>query len=334
MVNLKARRHFDNDEFSQWAVWVSQIMARIQLAELTAFVAVAEHRSFTKAAAKVGIALPTMSQTIRSLEERLGVRLFNRTTRSVAVTEAGERLLSEVQPILEGLDHAIESVNSFRDKPIGTLRLAVSRSASAVVNASRRAPMMQPFLEEYPGVRLEICIEDAETDIVGGRFDAGLRVGHRIERDMTILRLADEFRLLAVASPAYAARRPKPLAPGDLHAHDCIRLRTPWDGSIQPWIFSKGDEHAEIAVEGPLIVNDLELAFRATLEGVGVGYLPEPMIASELAQGRLVVLLEDWSRTLPGVFLYHPSRRQTPMPLQVFLRFVETWRKRNRMSEE
>lgn len=308
-------------------------MARIQLAELTAFVAVAEHRSFTKAAAQVGIALPTMSQTIRSLEERLGVRLFNRTTRSVAVTEAGERLLSEVQPILEGLDHALESVNSFRDKPIGTLRLAVSRPASAIMSANRSIPLMQPFLEEYPSVRLEIFVEDAETDIVGGRFDAGIRVGHRIERDMTILRLADEFRMLVVATPAYLSRHPKPSAPKDLHDHNCIRMRTPWDGSIQPWMLSKGDEHAEIAVTGSLIVNDLEVALRATLEGVGVGYLPEPMIASELAQGRLVVLLEDWSRTLPGVFLYHPSRRQTPMPLQVFLRFVEKWRKRTRTSE-
>ncbi|MDB5482021.1 MAG: transcriptional regulator, LysR family [Caulobacteraceae bacterium] len=308
-------------------------MARIQLAELTAFVAVAEHRSFTKAAAQVGIALPTMSQTIRSLEERLGVRLFNRTTRSVAVTEAGERLLSEVQPILEGLDHALESVNSFRDKPIGTLRLAVARSASAIVNAGRAMPLMQPFLEEYPAVRLEIFIEDAETDIVGGRFDAGIRVGHRIERDMTILRLADEFKVLAVAAPAYVARHPQPSAPKDLHAHNCIRFRTPWDGSISPWVFTKGNEHAEIAVEGSLIVNDLEVALSATLEGVGVGYLPEPMIASELAQGRLVVLLEDWSRTLPGVFLYHPSRRQTPMPLQVFLRFVEKWRRHTRTSE-
>ena len=307
-------------------------MSRVQLTELTAFVAVAEHASFTKAAAQVGIALPTMSQTIRLLEERLGVRLFNRTTRSVALTEAGERLLAEVEPILAGIDHAVESVNAFRDKPIGTLRLAVSRSASAIVNAGRGVPLMQPFLEEYPAVRLEIAIDDTESDIVGGRFDAGIRGGHRIERDMTILRLADEFRLLAVAAPAYVARHPKPSTPKDLHAHNCIRFRTPWDGSIQPWTLTKGSEHTEIAVEGSLIVNDVELALTAVLDGIGVGYLPEPMMASHLSEGRLVVLLEDWSRTLPGVFLYHPSRRQTPMPLQVFLRFVETWRKRARAA--
>ncbi|HLZ83788.1 MAG TPA: LysR family transcriptional regulator [Caulobacteraceae bacterium] len=302
-------------------------MARVQLAELSAFVAVAEHRSFTKAAAQVGIALPTMSQTIRSLEERLGVRLFNRTTRSVAVTEAGERLLSELQPALEGIDQALESINFFRDTPCGTLRLAVSRSASTIVSAGRAMPLIQPFLEAYPAIRLEILLEEGETDIVGGRFDAGIRVGHRIERDMTILRLADEFRVLTVAAPAYLARHPRPLAPNDLHAHNCIQFRKPWDGAIQPWILVKGNEQAEVAVEGSLVVNDVELALTATLQGVGVACLPEPMIASELAQGRLVILLEDWSRTLPGVFLYHPSRRQTPMPLEVFLRFVEKWRK-------
>ena len=302
-------------------------MSRIQLAELTAFVAVAEHRSFTRAAAQVGIALPTMSQTIRSLEERLGVRLFNRTTRSVAVTQAGERLLSEIQPVLEGIDHALESVNLFRDTPCGTLRLAVSRSASTIVTAGRTMPLIQPFLEAYPAIRLEIFLEENEIDIVGGRFDAGIRVGHRIERDMTILRLADEFRVLVVAAPAYIARHPMPSAPNDLHAHNCIQFRKPWDGAVQPWILTKGNQQAEIAVEGSLIVNDVELALTATLDGVGVGYLPEPMIASELAEGRLVVLLEDWSRTLPGVYLYHPSRRQTPMPLEVFLQFVEKWRK-------
>lgn len=307
-------------------------MSRIQLAELTAFVAVAERRSFTKAAAQVGIALPTMSQTIRSLEERLGVRLFNRTTRSVALTQAGERLLAEVQPILEGIDHAIESVNSFRDKPIGTLRLAVGRSASAIVNAGRPRPLFQPFLEQYPGVRVEIVIDDTNSDIVSGRFDAGIRIGHRVERDMTILRITDEFRLIAVAAPAYVARNPRLVHPEDLHAHNCIRFRTPWDGSLQPWLFSNGGRQVEIAVDGSMIVNDAEVALMATLDGVGVGYLAEPMVAAHLAQGRLVSLLEDWGHALPGVFLYHPSRRQTPMPLEVFLRYVESWRRPVRAS--
>jgi DNA-binding transcriptional LysR family regulator len=302
-------------------------MARIQLNELTAFVAVAERSSFTKAAAQVGIALPTMSQTIRSLEDGLGVRLFNRTTRSVALTEAGDRLLAEVQPILDGIDHALESVNAFRDKPIGTLRLAIDRSASQIIAAHGFAPLIQPFLAEYPAVHVELSIDDAHGDIVSGRFDAGIRVGHRIESDMTILRITEDCRVLTVAAPDYLARHPKPTTPQDLHAHDCVRFRSPWGGSTHPWSYTKGDQHIEIAVEGSLVINDVDGLLRGVLDGGGVGHLPAPIVASHLAQGRLVSLLEDWSRTMPGIFLYHPSRRQTPTPLQVFLRFVEKWRK-------
>jgi DNA-binding transcriptional LysR family regulator len=300
-------------------------MARIQLAELTAFVAVAEHLSFTKAALQAGIALPTMSQTIRSLEERVGVRLFNRTTRSVALTEAGERLLAEIQPIISGLDHALESVNLFRDTPIGTLRLAVSRPSAM----RRLAPLIQPFLTEYPAIRLEVVVDDTANDIVSGRFDAGIRVGQRVERDMTVLRLADDFRMLFVAAPAYLARNPAPSVPRDLHAHNCIRYRQPWDGSIMPWTFSKGRQQKEVAVNGSLTVNDHDLLVFAALDGVGVTYLPEPLAAPHLAAGRLVAVLEDWcGGTLPGVFLYYPSRRQTPVPLAVFLEFIKKRRKR------
>jgi DNA-binding transcriptional LysR family regulator len=299
-------------------------MARLQLTELTAFVAVAEHRSFTKAAVQVGIAPPTMSQTIRALEDRLGVRLFNRTTRSVALTEAGERLFAGVQPILEGIDQAVESVNSFRDKPMGTLRLAVARPWGTML----LAPLVQPFLAEYPAIRLEVAVNDIRSDIVGGRFDAGIQAGHRVERDMTILKILDEFRALAVAAPAYLKRHPMPLAPADLHAHNCIRYRLPWDGSIQPWTFARHGEETEVSVDGSLVVNDPDLLLSAALDGVGIAFTAEPIIADHRAAGRLVTVLEDWSTTLPGVFLYHPSRRQTPMPLQVFLRFVESWRRR------
>lgn len=299
-------------------------MSHVQLAELTAFVAVAEQLSFTKAALQVGLSPPTMSQTIRSLEERLGIRLFNRTTRSVALTEAGERLLAEIQPIVEGIDNALESVNLFRDKPIGTLRLAVSRpSASRVL-----APLIQPFLAEYPAIHLEVIIDDTHPDIVSGRFDAGILVGYKVERDMTVLRLFDDFRIFAVAAPDYLARHPGPSHPKDLQSHNCIRFRFPWDGSMQPWIFSKGRQQIEIAVKGSFTVNDLDLLVSAALDGVGIAYLAEPLAAPHLAQGRLVALLEGWSCTLPGIFLYHPSRRQTPMPLKVFIQFVETWRER------
>ena len=299
-------------------------MARIQLAELTAFAAVAEHRSFTKAAAQVGIALPTMSQTIRSLEERLGMRMFNRTTRSVALTEAGDRLLAEVQPILEGLDHALESVNLFRDKPVGTLRLAVTRPFATML----LAPLIRPVLAEYPDIRLEVSVDDTHGDIVRAGFDAGIRLGDQVERDMTILRISDDLRMVAVAAPSYLERHPKPTVPKDLHDHDCIGCRSPRDGQLFPWVFTQGDEQIEVAVEGPLVVNDPDLLTSAILDGVGVGYLPEQMVASHLAQGRLVTLLEAWGHVLPGVYLFHPSRRQTPMPLQVFLRFAEKWRRR------
>jgi DNA-binding transcriptional LysR family regulator len=302
-------------------------IVRIQLTELTAFVAVAEHRSFTKAAAQVGIALPTMSQTIRSLEDGLGVRLFNRTTRSVALTEAGDRLLAEVQPILDGIDHAVESVNSFRDKPIGTLRLAIDRSAVQILKVRGFSPLISPFQAEHPGVRVEISINDAHGDIIGARFDAGIRLGHRIERDMTVLRIADDFRVLTVASPDYLRRHQQPTLPTDLHGHNCVRRRAPWDGMIQPWSYAKGNQRTDIAVNGSLIVNDIDVLLRNVLDGGGIGRVPEPLVARRIAQGRLVSLLEDWAITKPGIYLYHPSRRLTPMPLQVFLRFVETWRK-------
>jgi len=300
-------------------------MSRIQLAELTAFVAVAEHLSFTKAAHQLDIALPTMSQTIRSLEDRLGVRLFNRTTRSVAITEAGERLLAEIQPIIAGLDHALESVNLFRDTPIGTLRLAVSRPSAM----RRLAPLIQPFLAEYPSIRMEISVEDSSGDIVSGRFDAGIRVGQMVERDMTALRLGDDFRLLPVAAPAYLEKHPEPLLPPDLLSHNCLRYRAPWDGAIMPWTFGRGRQQREISVDGSLTVNDIDLLVSAALDGVGIAYLPEAVAAPYLAAGRLVTLLEDWcSGILPGVFLYYPSRRQMPVPLKVFVDFIKQRRKR------
>jgi DNA-binding transcriptional LysR family regulator len=328
--NLKVDRHSDNPEYSKQVVRISRRMVRIQLAELTAFVAVAEHRSFTKAATQVGIALPTMSQTIRLLEERLGVRLFNRTTRSVALTETGERLLAEIQPVLEGIDHALETVNSFRDKPMGTLRLALELPATALLQASSFAPLIQPFLAQYPAIRLEIVVDNTNSDIVSGRFDAGIRLGQRIERDMTVLKILDEFRAFVVASPDYLARHPKPRVPEDLHDHNCIRYRYPHDGSIPPWVFTKGKQRTEVAVDGSLIVNDIGILLSATLQGVGVSYQAEPIVAEHIAQGRLVPLLEDWSRIVPGIFLYHPSRRQPPMPLKVFLNFIEKWRKTGR----
>ncbi|MGE0752108.1 MAG: LysR family transcriptional regulator [Variibacter sp.] len=289
-----------------------------EFAELTAFVAVAEQQNFTRAAAFLGIAPSTLSQTIRALEERLGVRLLNRTTRSVAPTEAGERLLVRLQPALEGVGRAIEAVNAFRDTPMGTLRLSVSRPATLHVIA----PLLTPFLAEHPAIKLEIVAEDSRADIVSGRFDAGVRIGEFIEQDMIAVRLADEFRMVAVASPKYLEQHPAPLHPDDLRHHNCIQHRWSWDGAVHPWNFQRGDEHLEVAIGGQLVVNDLHLALYAARDGAGVAYLPDAFVCPYFNAGLLVRLLEDWSHTKSGVFLYYSGRRQIPAPLQAFIAYV------------
>lgn len=293
-------------------------MRGLEFAELTAFVAVAEQRNFTKAAANLGIAPSTLSQTIRSLEDRLGVRLLNRTTRSVAPTEAGERLLLQLQPALDGIGRAVEAVNAFRDTPMGALRLSVTRPSTLHVIA----PLLTPFLTEHPAITLEIVADDTRADIVSGRFDAGVRIGEFIEQDMIALRLANEFRMVAVASPGYLARHAAPNEPHDLRAHNCIRHRWPWDGAIHPWSFERGNERLEVAVEGQLTVNDLHLALYAARDGAGVAYLPDAFVCPYVRNGELVRLLENWSLTKSGVFLYYSGRRQVPAPLQAFIAFA------------
>jgi DNA-binding transcriptional LysR family regulator len=293
-------------------------MRGTQFAELSAFVAVAEHRSFTKAAAQLGISPPTISQTIRSFEERLGVRLLNRTTRSVALTEAGERLLAEAQPILDQIENAIEAVNSFRDKPIGTLRLSVPRAGAMLLVG----PRLPQFLAKFPEIKLEVVTDDTHSDIVSGRFDAGIRIGERIAKDMIAVRLLDEFRVMAVASPAYLAHHARPLTPEDLHAHNCVRLRWDWDGSIQSWVFENAGRRLEVHVDGSLILNDMHLVVNAVLDGIGIGYIYEPLIPAHVANGRLVPLLGDWCGHISGAFLYYPSRRQVPGPLRAFIDFM------------
>jgi DNA-binding transcriptional LysR family regulator len=300
-------------------------MSRAEIGDLRAFAAVAQHRNFTRAAAELGLSLPTVSQTIRGLEERLGVRLLNRTTRSVALTEAGARLLGDVEPILLRLDEALENVNAFRDKPMGSLKLAVMRPfASRLV-----APLLRPFLAEYPEIRVELVVEDARTDLVKGGFDAGIRVGHQVERDMSALPITGPYRMIAVAAPSYFAARVRPQRPNDLHAHDCIQARAPYDGAIMPWTFVNGDQRVEVAVAGGLTVNDADVWLQCVLDGLGVGYIPEPMCAPHLARGELINLLEDWYGERSGAFLYHPSRRQPPAPLNAFIGFIQKRQREN-----
>jgi DNA-binding transcriptional LysR family regulator len=295
-------------------------MRGTEFAELSAFVAVAEHRSFTKAAAQLGVSPPTLSQAVRSFEERLGVRLLNRTTRSVALTEAGERLLADTQPVLDGIDKAIEAVNSFRDKPIGTLRLSMPRT----VFVRLVAPLLPQFLLKFPEIKLEVNVDDTHSDIVDRRFDAGIRLGERIEKDMIAVRLLDRFRFFAVASPAYLERHPAPATLEDLQAHNCVRLRWDWDGSIHPWVFENAGRRVEVPVSGSLILNDLYLVLNAVLDGIGIGYIGEYLISTQIAEGQLVPLLGDWCGHMSGVYLYYPSRRQVPAPLRAFIDFMRT----------
>src|SRR5271168_3961037 len=271
-------------------------MRGTQFAELSAFVAVAEHRNFTKAAAQLGISRPALSHTIRSLEERLGVRLLNRTTRSVALTAAGERLVADAQPVLDGIDKAIEHVNAFRDKPSGALRLSMTRVAAKFIVG----PLLPQFLTKFPDIKLEIAADDSHSDIVSSRFDAGIGVGERIAKDMIAVRVLDDQRMMTVASPAYLAHHPTPATPDDLHAHNCVRLRSDWDGLIHPWAFENADRRLEVTVDGSLVVNDWTLVANAVIEGIGVGYIPELLVSPHVAGGRMIGLLENWSGHVSG----------------------------------
>ncbi len=286
-------------------------------AEFNAFVTVAQYRNFRKAAAQLGISTATLSHSIRGLEEQLGVRLLNRTTRSVAPTVAGERLLARLRPVFSDYEAALESVNEFRDKPAGVVRLTVAPGAAHFI----LAPLLPKFFAEYPDVRVDISVDNALVDIVAEQFDAGIRLGDHVERDMIALRLSTDLRHIAAASPDYLARHAKPETPRDLKAHNCIRIRLQ-SGVMLPWRFEKDGENIEVPVEGSLVVNDAELALAAALEGVGVLYLPIDYAAPLVAEGRLISLLEDWMPHRGGFMLYYPSRRQNPAALQAFIDFL------------
>jgi DNA-binding transcriptional LysR family regulator len=292
-------------------------MRQPSIAEMNAFVAVAEQKSFAKAALQLGVSRSGLSETIGALEARLGVRLLNRTTRSVGLTLAGERLLAKLRPLLDELAGAFDAINSFRDKPAGLLRLTIPPPVSSFM----LAPLLARFLREYPEIELEVSVDAALTDIVARRFDAGIRAGERLERDMIAVRLDWMLEVAVVASPAYLERNPPPEKPSDLERHDCIKFRFP-SGLIFPWQFEKKGKRVEVAVTGRLTVNDEALAMRAALDGIGVVYTASRYVAADVAAGRLVDLLEDWYPTPAPIFLYYPSRRQVPLPLQAFIEFV------------
>jgi len=295
-------------------------MQRDQLDGLLAFVYVAEKRSFTAAAARLGVSPSAVSQTVRQLEQKLGLRLLNRTTRSVGLTEAGTRFLERVGPAVGHLLAAVDDLSDLRDRPSGLLRLNLSRIACAML----LEPVLSDFLRAYPEIRLDVALDDGFVDIVKDGFDAGIRLGGTVERDMVAIRLGPEHIGLAlVGSPDYLARRGRPEHPRDLAAHDCVRHRFVTSGVIWRWEFEHFDgETVQVAVDGPLIANDSSLTVRAALDGIGLAYTLDAYVAPHVASGRLVRLLPDWSPRFPGFQLYHPGRIGMPPKLRAFVDFI------------
>jgi DNA-binding transcriptional LysR family regulator len=282
-------------------------MLRENFNDLLAFVAVARAGSFTRAAAQLGVSQSALSHTIRALEERVGVRLLTRTTRSVAPTEAGERLLRNVAPRFDEIAEEVAALSEFRDKPAGAFRITTAEHAANAV----LWPRLAPLLADYPDIRVEIDIDYGMTDIVAQRFDAGVRLGDQVEKDMIAVRIGADFRMAVVAAPAYFARHPPPATPRDLQAHSCINLRLPTLGNLLVWDFEKDGVAVNVRVEGQWVFNSSTPRLRAALAGCGVAFLPEDMVAPHVADGSLVQVLQDWCPAFPGYHLYYPSRRQS-----------------------
>jgi DNA-binding transcriptional LysR family regulator len=279
-------------------------MARENLNDLAAFVAVAKARSFTKAAAQLGVSQSALSHTIRALEERLNVRLLARTTRSVAPTEAGDQLLSTCAPRLEEIEAELAAIAALSDQPTGTVRITSSEYAATRI----LYPVVAKFLKDHPEIRVEIDVDNGFTDIVQGRFDAGVRLGEALAKDM--VPIGPKLRMAVVGSPAYFERHPKPKSPQDLTDHVCINLRLKTHGNLLPWEFEKGSRVVNVQADGRLTLNNATLGVSATLDGLGVAYTLDEAIREHVAAGRLIRVLEDWCEPFPGFYLYYPSRRQ------------------------
>jgi DNA-binding transcriptional LysR family regulator len=293
-------------------------MNRTQLSQLAVLATVAAHRSFRAAAKELAIAPSAVSHAISSLEDSLGVRLLARTTRSVAPTEEGQRLLERLRPALDEIGIALEAVIDARDRPAGNLRITAPRFASDIL----LGPRIGDFLNAYPDIMLEIANEDGFIDIVDQGFDAGIRMEESLDADMIAVRISPEMRTVIAASPAYFATHPIPVHPRDLVAHRCIKRRFS-NGTIYRWEFDKDGEALVVPVDGPLIVGEDRLALLAALNGAGLAYLFNMRVDDEVAGGRLVRVLEDWCQPYPGPFLYYPSRRQLRPALRAFIDFFK-----------
>ena len=282
-------------------------MPRPSVDDLMAFLAVARERSFTRAAARLGVSQSALSHTIRALETRLGLRLLTRTTRSVSPTEAGARLLRNVGPRFDEIEAELAALSDLREKPAGTIRITTGDHAAATTVW----PKLAKFLPRYPDIRVELTTDMAFTDIVADGYDAGVRVGDEVAKDMIAVRIGPNLRMAVVGAPAYLARHPSPKRPQDLTAHTCINLRFPTHGALYAWEFEKGNRELKVRVEGQLTFNSITQILAATLDGFGLSYLPEDMVAPYVAKGRLLQVLEDWCAPYSGYHLYYPSRRQS-----------------------
>ena len=287
------------------------------LAELEVFAAIARAKSFRRAAEERGVSVSALSLTMRNLEERMGVRLLHRTTRSVSPTEAGQLLLRRLQPALADIATAVDLVNNFRDRPTGTVRINAPLPALEMC----LAPLVEPFLSANPDVSLELISDAARVDIVEHGFDAGVRFGEDLARDMIAVPLGGPLRYLVLGAPGYLRRHGRPENPEDLLRHRCVRHRFP-GGSIFPWEFEREGRKVTVTPEGQLTVNDPRVALRAGLDGVGLIRLPEEYVQPGIAAGRLVTVLEDWCPELPNWFLYYPTRRQMTSAMRAFLDLV------------
>lgn len=289
-------------------------MERHPLPDLAAFVRVAELRSFRRAAQALGVSPSALSHTLRNIETKLGVRLLHRTTRSVAPTEAGERLLERLRPALNDIDGALAELKGFRDRPAGRLRINTSRSAARFLIA----PRLGAFARAFPEVRVEIVIDDALADIVAAGCDAGVRLDEALQPDMVAVRLGGPQRMVVVGSPDYLDRAGIPQEPADLTRHSCFRMRLP-SGALFPWELERDGQIVRVEVTGPLIVDDIHVQLRAALDGAGLAHVFEAHVADDIAAGRLRTVLDDWCPPFPGFFLYYPSRRQVSPALRAFI---------------
>jgi DNA-binding transcriptional LysR family regulator len=283
-------------------------MERATVTDLIAFLAVARERNFTRAAAQLGVSQPALSRTIRALEARLGVRLLTRSTRSVSPTEAGERLVQAVGPHFDGIDAGLAALTAMREKPAGSLRISSVEHASETI----LAPAVARLLIDYPDIRVEIINDYALTDIVAERYDAGVRLGEQVAKDMIALRIGPDFHQVLVGAPSYFAQRSRPNTPRDLTAHACINLRLPTSGGLWSWPFVKDGRELKVRAEGPLAFNAISLIVNAALSGLGLAYLPKDVVQDHMAAGRLVRVLTDWSALMTGYHLYYPNRQPSP----------------------